>query len=54
MRNGWTDHHPPGLSLFIYLFLHGVCTLGVDVHQEDSLGKLALTNEGIRARDHFV
>lgn len=27
---------------------------GVDIHKEDSLGKLALTNEGIRARDLFV
>ena len=27
---------------------------GVDVHKDDSLGKLALTNEGIAARDSFV
>ncbi len=27
---------------------------GVDVHGEDNLGKMALTNEGILARDRFV
>jgi hypothetical protein len=27
---------------------------GVDVHAEDALGKLALSNEGIAARDDFV
>lgn len=27
---------------------------GVDVHQEDSLGQMALTDEGIRQRDRFV
>jgi acetoin utilization deacetylase AcuC-like enzyme len=27
---------------------------GVDVHREDSLGKLALSNEGIYLRDRYV
>jgi acetoin utilization deacetylase AcuC-like enzyme len=27
---------------------------GVDVHGDDSLGKMALTNEGILQRDRFV
>mmetsp|Transcript_17620 Transcript_17620/g.30229 ORF Transcript_17620/g.30229 Transcript_17620/m.30229 type:complete len:120 (+) Transcript_17620:3-362(+) len=27
---------------------------GVDVHGEDQLGKMALTNQGIHERDHFV
>lgn len=27
---------------------------GVDVHEDDALGKLALTSDGIAARDRFV
>lgn len=30
------------------------CTAGVDVHESDSLGLMALTDAGVAARDRFV
>eukprot|EP00981_Chlorochromonas_danica_P001500 scaffold326_cov169-Ochromonas_danica.AAC.1 len=39
------NHHQPDLAFF---------QAGVDIHEEDKLGKLKVTREGIRRRNHMV
>ncbi len=42
---GILDHHGPGLVFF---------NAGIDPHEKDDLGKLKLTEAGIRIRDQYV